>query len=159
MKRKIKNIVIIVIIIIMGISSYFTINFASQNSTNSQKDMMEQGKMQGMQSKDSSGDSQSEPPAKPDGEGSGNQSEPPAKPDGEGSGNQLEPPAKPDGEGSGNQSEPPTRPDGEEKSTKIKTVYYILFGIEGLVISALIVYLIMSKFNKKTVKDTFSAGK
>ncbi len=159
MKRKIKNIVIIVIIIIMGISSYFTINFASQNSTNSQKDMMEQGKMQGMQSKDSSGDSQSEPPAKPDGEGSGNQSEPPAKPDGEGSGNQLEPPAKPDGEGSGNQSEPPTRPDGEEKSTKIKTVYYILFGIEGLVISALIVYLIMSKFNKKTVKDTFKGAK
>ena len=189
MKRKIKNIVIIVIIIIMGISSYFTINFASQNSANSQKDMMEQGKMQGMQSKESSGDNQSEPPAKPDGEGSGNQSEPPAKPDGEGSGNQSElpakpdgegsgnqseppakpdgegsgnqsePPAKPDGEESGNQSEPPTRPDGKEKSTKIKTVYYILFGIEGLVISALMVYLIMSKFNKKTVKDTFKGAK
>lgn len=32
---------------------------------------------------------------------------------------------------------------------------YILFGIEGLIISILLIYLIMSKVSKKTIKETF----
>ena len=46
-------------------------------------------------------------------------------------------------------------PDMNNTSSKINLVYYIAFGVESLVLSVVIVYLILSKFNKKTFKETF----
>lgn len=73
-----------------------------------------------------------------------------------------EPPEKPEGDIEG--STPPEMPSGGLKdfneqsansSTTFSTTYYIIFGVEGLILSSLIIYLIMSKFNKKTIKETF----
>ena len=73
-----------------------------------------------------------------------------------------EPPEKPEGDTEG--STPPEMPYGGLKdfneqsansSTTFLTTYYIIFGVEGLILSSLIIYLIMSKFNKKTIKETF----
>ena len=41
----------------------------------------------------------------------------------------------------------------------ISAIYYILFAVEGLIISALLIYLIMSKFNSKTLKETLGTSK
>lgn len=52
---------------------------------------------------------------------------------------------------------PMQRPDKNFKSNKqnntLDTKYYILFGIEGLSIGLIIVYLIISNFNKKSYKE------
>ena len=40
----------------------------------------------------------------------------------------------------------------------ISVIYYILFTLEGLTISLLVIYLIMSKFNSKTFKETLGTG-
>lgn len=45
-------------------------------------------------------------------------------------------------------------PDNSAKS-KVNILYYVLFGIENFVFSAAVMYLIMSKANKKSVKETF----
>ena len=42
------------------------------------------------------------------------------------------------------------------KKTNISTFQYILIGIESLGISIIIIYLIMTSFNKKTIKDVVS---
>ena len=41
----------------------------------------------------------------------------------------------------------------------ISAIYYILFAVEGLIIASLVIYLIMSKFNSKTLKETLSTSK
>lgn len=41
----------------------------------------------------------------------------------------------------------------------ISVLYYILFIVEALIISLLITYLIMSKFNEKTLKETIENSK
>lgn len=43
-----------------------------------------------------------------------------------------------------------------QTNTKLTIGYYILFGIESLLISLLIAYLIISKFNKKTWKESLN---
>lgn len=44
----------------------------------------------------------------------------------------------------------------KEDNTSLTYIYYIIFDIANLFISIIIVYIIMSKFNKKTFKETFS---
>lgn len=52
------------------------------------------------------------------------------------------------------QSNPPEIPNNMlEKSIGVK--YYVLFGCEAVVLSVLIIYLILSKFNSKTFKELF----
>lgn len=57
-----------------------------------------------------------------------------------------------------NTNMPPMHNDFERKNVTNKTsidwYYYLLFGIESLIIVLILVYLIMSKFNKKTYKET-----
>lgn len=77
-----------------------------------------------------------------------------------------EPPSKPDGESGGNMSEPPSKPDGENKdmsmpsnmSKSIDTKYYIVFGIEGLIIGFIIILLIMTKFNSIQFSEIFTSS-
>ncbi len=68
-------------------------------------------------------------------------------------------PEKPDGEGDGNNSNntPPEMPDNKIESNSSGNIkYYVIFGIEGLILSVLIIYLILSKANKKTLKEAFA---
>ncbi len=40
----------------------------------------------------------------------------------------------------------------------VDMIYYIVFGFESFIIAGIIIYLIMSKFNKKSLKDTFKSS-
>ena len=92
--------------------------------------------------------------------------------------NDMTPPEKPDGENSEDGGTPPEMPNGEmtdrnmdgnmqggfpgeqtttESTSNISTVYYVVFGIESLLIGLTIMYLLMSNFNKKSFKETFSS--
>ena len=58
----------------------------------------------------------------------------------------------------GGNSQPPEMPDSNSQSqskTSVDKAYYILFAIEGALLCAVIIYLIMSRFNKKSFKQTF----
>ncbi len=41
-------------------------------------------------------------------------------------------------------------------NSNISWVYYLIFGIDGLLIACLVMYLVMSGFNKKTFKEVFA---
>ncbi len=169
MKQKTKNIIITILIILTIGSVAGTMYYAKTHvtTTTSSNEMISPSGMS------NNGDA----PEMPSGNGS-NQGEPPEKPDGEGSNapeksngestseNQSTPPEKPDGDESEN-SERPEMPNGGQNgmpsgnqngnATKsISTGYYVAFAIEGLVLSTLVIYLIMSNCNKKTIKETFA---
>ncbi len=205
MSRKVKNIIIISIIIILLIASGFTIMLAKNSVSNGvmqtpsqdQSGMQEQGagpgQMQGQQSNSEMSQNQGTLPEMPnsntnmkeESSNSDNQGTPPAKPDGsEENGNMTEPPEKPDSssensdqnlaqednkmtttqgdsEQSNNQMQPPSMSgqSANNESSELDISYYILFGIEGFVISVLLAYLIMSNFNKHTMTIALSGAR
>ena len=131
MKRSLKSGIMIGIIIIMIGAIYFTINMNSNNSN-----------MGG------------NPPSMPNGT-------PPAMPgNSENTGDIKTPPNLPDEappEITGNET-PLEMPNGEKPQgveSNTSTLTYVLLGVESLVISSILVYLFMSKFNKKTLKETY----
>ena len=154
MKRKTKNIISIVIILLLCGSIVFTGYLSNKSSTtNNMPNMSQNG---------------SEPPEIPNGN---NEGEPPEKPDGEmnneqgnGNLNMEKPPEKPDEDN--NMGTPPDMPNNnggmeqlrepQENNTDNNYVYLILFGIESLSLSIILLYLIMSGFNKKNLKETFA---
>ena len=156
MQRKTKNIISIVIILLLCVSIVFTgyLNSKSSNtSSNNMPNMNQNG---------------SEPPEMPNGD---NQEKPPEKPEDEINGgignsnsNMEEPPEKPDGDN--NMETPPEIPNNSggmqqiveqpKNNTNNNYIYLILFVIESLTLSIIVLYLIMSKFNKKCLKETFA---
>ncbi len=216
MKKNLKSIIMILIIVIMGVSIYFTMNYAKNNLKGMEDFSKGEGQMPPNSSQFNNDNTQNmgEPPTKPDEESStvsqsetektstDNKTEPPAKPDGENStdsqsaeektstDNKTEPPAKPEGKSStgsqsatektstDNKTEPPTKPDGENSNSsmpqpptdgnmpsmnntqsKLTIWYYIIFTIENIILSSTLVYLIMSKLNKATIKETLYSAK
>ena len=156
MKRKTKNIIVIGIMIIMIGLTVFTV-VKAKNSMGSFGNMMEMG---GNPPSMSSTDVSQTPPEKADGD---NSQTPPEKP--EGSDSQT-PPEKPEGDNNqqdnmqsgqnDNEMSKPEMPSENNMSSKLETKYYVFFGIESLIISILLVYLIMSNFNSKNIKETFA---
>ena len=168
MKRSIKNAISIILVILLCGAMFFTVSYAKNNSTQNNKDGMSQNG--GTPPEKPSGDNNDmgEPPAKPEGDDNQNSdmSEPPTKPDGDNTDSNMgEPPTKPDGDNSNSESSssekgqmPTDNPGGqmpEMKKASISTIYYVIFGVESLVLTILFMYLIMSNFNKKTFKGTF----
>lgn len=150
MNRKIKNVIIIAMIIIVAILSFFTMNHA-KNSIGTPNNMMEKSDMgappeipSGMQEENNQNEnadsnSMGEPPARPDGENSSN-------------GQMGEP----------NENRPENMPNMDKmnsQNVKLTTTYYIAFVIEGLILAILVIYLIMSNFNKKSIKETIKDAK
>lgn len=185
MKRKLKNIIMILIIIVVGVCSYFTMkDVQGANNSSRESQILQGGSAENR-------NYQGTPPQMPAGNSNNNMGEPPTKPDGEdnnlsnsiNNGNQVsEPPTKPDGDGN-NQGTPPDMPsassnaNGQQQTengnapalkempnmnnenssnTTVKIIHYIMFGMEGFIISILVIYLIMSKFNKLTLKETLN---
>ena len=171
MKRSLKNIIMIVLVILMCCSVVFTMNYAKNNTTNKMPSMNGGGTPPDLPSDNAPGDMKTsngnntdedrkEPPTDK-GERLDNNSdmeEPPAKPDGDENN-------APNGMPSNNENNSKTENVGEidnnndfimNDSVSISSIYYIIFAIEGLVIFNIIMYLIMSNFNKKTFKETFS---
>lgn len=103
------------------------------------------------------------PPEKPSGDNN-DMGEPPAKPDGDDTdSNMEEPPARPNEDNNSSSNEKGQMPTGnpgeqmlEMKKTTISIIYYVIFGVESLVLTILVMYLIMSNFNKRTFRETFA---
>mgnify|MGYP004647242737 FL=1 len=127
MKRRNKNIIIVILIILTIASIDFTMYYAKNHITSNENMMEPQNNSNEMGT----------PPEKPD---SNNTSD-------------NERPQMPNNDG----SMPPEMGNmpSEKETSSITTGYYIAFTIEGLILSTLIIYLIMSNFNKKNIKETF----
>ena len=137
MNRKLKNVLSILAIVIVGALSFGTMILA-KNSVQDTSKMQNFGNPPNMS----------------------NAQEPPAKPEGS-SENENGSQTKQENSNGANAQEPPTKPEslnGESKTSEIEVSYYILFAIEAMVISILIIYLIMSNFNKKTARETLNNG-
>ncbi len=184
MSRKVKNIIIItiIIIIIVCIARGFTIKLAKESGegtnqgnppqmSNSSEENNGNGQMGTPASKpdESNGSNSTEPPTKPDDSNGSNSTEPPAKPNDSNGNNstgsqQNQMMGKLDGQNNSNSQENenmssmPNMQNGEN-NTKIETAYYIIFGIEAFVVSILVIYLIMSGFNSKTLAETLNGAK
>lgn len=182
MSRKVKNIIMITIIFIVCIASGFTIKLAKESGegtnqgnppqmSNSSEENNGNGQMGTPASKpdESNGSNSTEPPTKPDDSNGSNSTEPPAKPNDSNGNNstgsqQNQMMGKLDGQNNSNSQENenmssmPNMQNGEN-NTKIETAYYIIFGIEAFVVSILVIYLIMSGFNSKTLAETLNGAK
>ena len=136
-------------------------NENQENTSDDTKNNQNQDNNQGMEPPDKpDGDSSNTPPEKPDGDTS---STPPEKPEGNTSNNQPEMPNNNNESSDNNTSNqmsngmPSNMPNMSNANTKavLPTIYYMVFGIEGLFLAVSITYLIMSNLNKKTLKETF----
>ena len=171
MKRSLKNIIMIVLVILMCGSVVFTVNYAKNNTTNKMPSMNGGGTPPDLPSDNASGDMKTS-----DGNNSDEDRKEPPTDNGErldNNSDMLKPPAKPDGDDNNAPSEMPGNNENNSKtgnvgeidnnndfmmndSDSISSIYYIIFATEGFVIFNIIMYLIMSNFNKKTFKETFS---
>ena len=144
MKRTTKNIIITILIILTITSIGFTMYYAKNHVTTNVS-----GKTT---LPDSMRSEMGNPPDKPDGENS-DENTPPDKPSDD-SNSLNERPQMPNG----NDNTPPEMKNMAEKnsSSSISTSYYVAFAIEGLILSTLVIYLIMSNCNKKSMKETFA---
>lgn len=146
MKRKNKSILMVVLILILICSSIFTI-YHLKNNTNTEEIIQNNGGI---------------PPNMENGNMNGNMEQPPEKPNGESNNTENTPPEKPDGDNNGmmnpqnnNGMQPMNK---ENNSSNISNTYYILLGIQSFIISLLIIYLLMSGFNKRNIKETFKTN-
>ena len=189
-KRTIKNVIMVLMIVAIGVGSYFTMDYAKNNSAPSfsQSEMQAppdlNGSFQGgsSDSSESGSDSSNQPPEMPNSDSSDSSNQPPSMPNSNSSDSSNQPPEMPNGGSeSGNQPpempnnsssdsnsdsssmpQPSSMPDGENgsfPSMRLSAKYYVLFGVEGLAIAILFIYLIMSGFNKKGFKETFKGWK
>lgn len=180
MKRKFKNLIMIILIIILGCSMYFTMSYAKKSlvTSNTESTIGEQpgnppempqngngensSNAENNNSQNSNSDKK-EPPQKPDESNqsgnSSNMSTPPEKPDGDNNSqgdNQSGKMQPPSNNGMPNDGNMPDENGQENKVTaKLTTKFYVIFSVEAFIVSIIIVYLIMSKFNKYTLKETF----
>lgn len=142
MSRKVKNIIIITIIIIVCIASGFTIKFAKESGEGTN-----QGNPPQMSNSSGENNSNGQMGTPPNGNSStgSQQNQMMGKLDGQNNSNSQE---------NENMSSMPNMQNGEN-NTKIETAYYIIFGIEAFVVSILVIYLIMSGFNSKTLAQSY----
>ena len=142
MNRKVKNIIMITIIIIVCIASGFTIKFAKESGEGTN-----QGNPPQMSNSSGENNSNGQMGTPPNGNSStgSQQNQMMGKLDGQNNSNSQE---------NENMSSMPNMQNGEN-NTKIETAYYIIFGIEGFVVSILVIYLIMSGFNSKTLAQSY----
>ena len=149
MKRSRKNTILLILVIILCGVMFFTVSYVKNNSTQNNNGEMSQNDGTPPEKPSEDNNDMEELPAKPDGDNTdSNMEEPPTKPDDDNSNSEAE----------SNLSEKWQKPSGqmpEMKKSSISTIYYLIFGAESIVLTFIIMYLIMSNFNKKTFKETF----
>lgn len=155
MKRNVKNGIFIGIIILMIAAMFLTNYYAKKNITNTSGPNTEMMGNPPSMGNNQSGDNT--PPAKPDDNQSNDNSTTQDNANGGSSqNNQGTLPEKPSGDDNNN-NQMPEMPNMTNSSNKTSAIYYVLFAIEGLVLSLSLIYLIMSNLNKKTTKETFKS--
>ena len=149
LKRTTKNIICIILILLIVTMNFLTINYAKENINNKESD----GKIE----LENNNSNNMMPPDRPDGS---SDMKVPSKPDED---SNMEMPDRPNDNQQEQNKNDVNKPDTsnidlnkKEDNTSLTYIYYIIFGITNLVIAMIIIYLIMSKFNKKTFKETFS---
>ncbi len=152
MSRKLKNVVMSVLIFLLIGISVLTIYYANINSKSNTNEIGNKGEFVisdiNLNEENNNNSNSNEPPAKPDESNNSNSSS-------------NEPPAKPDENNDSTKQNELNKPDNKQNSNmpvmenSISMIYYLLFIIESLAISLLVMYLILSRFNKKTLKETF----
>lgn len=176
MSRKIKNIIMIFLCIVLIGSMAYTMMTIQNSSNNATSFDMNQQTPPNMNQNPGFNDNDGTPPSLPKENNSANDSNatPPALPDGENKsdnsfggnpGSMEEPPAKPDGDTSQGDT-PPSMPDNNHESmmpgnnqisqaSSLDIMYYVIFGVESLLFALILVYLVMSKLNAKSLTETF----
>ena len=161
MSRKLKNILMIVLLVILIITNGLTVYFSSRSNSNlnNNQNLMEQPPSM-KQNEDSNSTSKDD--TSNDGfnqqfsnENKENNSQNNTQSDGT---TNNQPPEKPSGEDDKtfpNQNGESAPEINSPNSTNISNTYFILFVIQSLAITLIIMYLLMFKFNKKTLKETF----
>ena len=177
MKRSFKNLINVLLIVVILIFTIFTVYHVKESSANSNGNnnfsnnnvmpSMPNNDNNGANSNSNNGENSTEnkentPPEKPNdsfsnSEGNTNGSNSSENNNSSTSGNT--PPQKPDDNTSNQNGNMPNIMNNngmkEESNNKISVFYYVIFITEGALISGLLVYLIMSNFNKKSIKETF----
>lgn len=159
MKRNTKNIICIIIIVLMCGVDFLTINYAKNNITSINNERPEQGNQEfnNMTPPDEESND-SNIPEKPNGDLNEENNKPndiPEKPDSN-SNNESNKPNDINFESNNMMSFNNQQFTQTEDNTSLKYIYYVIFGATSLVSSTIFIYLIMSRFNKKTFKQTFS---
>lgn len=145
-KRLLKNVVMISIILLMGILVAFTMNNLKNSTNNSNSEIGNMGNAPSMPNDmKSPNDSAQNNNTQMDNKMNNDSNTPPEKPDDSSSSQ--------DNMGENNMSMPNDM--NSKENSNINSIYYFVFAGEGLIISLIIVYLIMSGFNKKTFKQVF----
>lgn len=175
--RLIKNIAMLMAAIVLCVGIGLTANYAVDSSAQSANQQQSQTEnMQAPPDSDSgqsnsnsqgnSGDSSAPtPPDSSQGSSSSNGSNQPPQQNSSGNSQQENTPPNSQGENSNNGSsnsgagqQPPQMPDSNNQNqtnSSVNKLYYALFAIEGALLCAVIIYLLMSHFNKKSFKQTF----
>ena len=135
MKRSIKNVVMIIIIILLSVGMFFTTKYLKPVTQNNK--MSQMGTPPTMPSSDNnSNSSQNTPPEKPSDDSKSEKSS-----------------------DNSSQNTPPQMPtESNLQSDNSSVLFYVLIICEGLALASIISYLISSKFNLKTRKETFENG-
>ena len=178
MKRSLKNIISVTLVIILSISMILTMNYVKKNNNSNNIPNMNNGLEMGnppeMPNENNNGENNT-PKEKPEGNSEEEMKEPPAKPESSDTtqkpNNEIESNSSdsnneqkeiPSNNGENNnqndnqQNNRPSMPNNiENASSNIETKYYIIFGIESLLLGAVISYMIISNFHKKGIKETF----
>lgn len=176
MNRKLKNIITILIIIIISGLSFVTMKSARNDKNNMERPMREPQGMADVNLENGDGtDTLQEMPEQSGQEKNNNT--PPAKPEDNDSNIQTNKGQIDKKSQSGNMKEyngnnqmgkpdvnPNMQKNNESKempnripqNINIATIYYVLFVVEALAISMLLSYLVMSNFNKQTIKETLN---
>lgn len=148
MRRLIKNVVMLLIIISVCVLSFFTMSMAVKSNVSNNFNKEFNGNMPNFNNGDFPMENMPERPS-----GDFNMENMPSQ---ENLPEEFKNGERPEGfEGNFNRNDFPR---GEFK-TNIGIIYYILFVVVGLVVSGLIIYLVMSKFNKKSLKETLGTPK
>ncbi len=171
MNRKVKNIVMIsvavLMIVLMALTGFYAKSHVSKSASPDMGGTM--NNTENMDFGNNSGENNT-PPEKPS-DDSNNNGTPPEKPSDD-SNNNGTPSEKPsddntEGEEPTNDSDSmsdknkentnaiPSIPNDGLKETTIDNVYIIIFSVEAIVLSLIIMYLIMSRFNALSLKETY----
>lgn len=172
MKKSIKNI-ITVFVIILGIASIFVTANLSKNSQNNTSQNVSQGMNNSNQtppdmpsgnnqtppSGNSSNDSNSSSSSSESNDSSSSNDSNSNESSGQQmpSGNQgSNVPQMPGGNQGSNGQQMPSSNSEQSNSNDSQIIYYVIYGVESFIISSAFMYLLLSHFNKKTFKETFS---
>lgn len=153
MNKKNKNIITIVLIVALIASMIFTMFYAKNNVK-----VTNNGNQPPNNMTQPSNNNSNQPPEKPDDNTNNNQSSDNKSTteesknftvtdnqNNEQENKNQQPMEKPDN----------TPPDMKNSTTNLPTCYFIIFGIESLLLSILVVHLVMSKLNQKSIKETY----